>query len=186
MRGLCGPRFLLGGQFLSVIHMKNNGMKIKHHKMRGEWAELCFMTRATELGLQVSKPWSDSASYDFVVEPNSRCVRVQVKSTMHRVSGGHSCQVRGSQRRAYVDDSFDFVAVYLIPEGIWYIIPTQQVSGQVSLFFSTRLKNAKYSLYKEAWHLLRGDHRIPRIEACAEEFVFPEILEMPQNLALGT
>jgi hypothetical protein len=152
--------------------MKNKGMKIKHPKMRGEWAELRFMARAAEQGLQVSKPWGDSASYDFVVEHEARCLRVQVKSTMHRRHGGHCCQVRGSQRRAYVDNSFDFAAVYLIPEDVWYIIPTEHIAGQTSLFFSPKLRNSKYGQYKEAWHLLRGAERIGRIEACAEEMIF--------------
>ena len=41
------------------------GAKIKHPKLRGEWAELCFMVRAAEKGLQVSKPWGETARYDL-------------------------------------------------------------------------------------------------------------------------
>jgi PD-(D/E)XK endonuclease len=137
--------------------------------MRGEWVELRFMARIAEQGLKVSKPWGDSASYDFVVEHDGRCLRVQVKSSMHQRFGGHCCQVRGSQRRPYVDNSFDFAAVYLIPEDVWYIIPTLQIAGQTSLFFSTRMKNSKYAQYKEAWHLLRAQATVPQIHACAEE-----------------
>lgn len=148
-------------------------MNIKHPKQRGEWAEIRFMARAAEHGLQVSKPWGDSASYDFVVEHRSRCLRVQVKSSMHLRDGGHYCQVRGSQRRAYVDGSFDFAAVYLIPLDLWYIIPTAQIAGQTSLFFSPKLRNSKYGQYEEAWHLLRGKSQSPgwvaRIEGCAAE-----------------
>jgi hypothetical protein len=151
--------------------MKHTGMNIKHHKQRGEWAEIRFMARAAEHGLQVSKPWGDSASYDFVVEHRSQCLRVQVKSSMHRRDGGLCCQVRGSQRRAYVDGSFDFAAVYLIPLDLWYIIPTAQIAGQTSLFFSPDQRNSKYGQYEEAWHLLRGKPRnsgkVARIEACS-------------------
>ena len=75
--------------------MKNNGIKIKHPKRRGEWAELRFMTRAAEEGLQVSKPYGEMARYDFIVEPGARCARVQVKSTMFKDRGGYSCSVRG-------------------------------------------------------------------------------------------
>ena len=32
------------------------GTSIRHPKARGEWAELRFMLRATELGLRVTKP----------------------------------------------------------------------------------------------------------------------------------
>src|SRR2546425_794696 len=51
---------------------KKNGINPKHSKLRGELAELRFMTRAAELGLRVIKPWGDSARYDFVVETGGR------------------------------------------------------------------------------------------------------------------
>jgi PD-(D/E)XK endonuclease len=147
-------------------------MNIKHAKQRGEWAEMRFMARAAEHGLQISKPWGESASYDFVVEHGARCVRVQVKSTMHQCSGGHRCVLRNNHARPYDDDSFDFVAVYLILLDVWYIVPTAQLAGQTSLFFSPNLRTAKHGQYKEAWHLLRGNPRggtVDRIEACASE-----------------
>jgi hypothetical protein len=37
------------------------GSQIRNSKLRGEWAELRFMTRAAEHGLMISKPWGDSA-----------------------------------------------------------------------------------------------------------------------------
>ena len=131
-------------------------LSFKTYKQRGEWVEMHFMARATEEGLQVSKPWGDSASYDFIVEHGARCFRVQVKSTLHQGYGGHCCQVRGSQRKAYVDGSFDFAAVYLIPLNVWYIIPTVQIAGQTSVFFSPGLRNSKYGQYENAWHLLKS------------------------------
>jgi hypothetical protein len=67
--------------------MGKNGAGIKHPKLRGEWAELRFMARAAEQGFQVSKPWGETARYDFVVEAAGRFVRVQVKSTMFRDRG---------------------------------------------------------------------------------------------------
>jgi hypothetical protein len=49
--------------------MPNEGMNIPHAKARGEWAELRFMTRATELGFRVTKPWGDSSPYDLATTP---------------------------------------------------------------------------------------------------------------------
>jgi hypothetical protein len=47
---------------------------LRHPKRRGEWVELQFMARAHAHGLVVSKPWGDSARYDFVVEsPTKIC-----------------------------------------------------------------------------------------------------------------
>jgi PD-(D/E)XK nuclease superfamily protein len=94
--------------------MKNNGMKIKHPKLRGEWAAMCFMTRAAEHGLCVTRPWGEMSRYDFAVEYKARFVRVQVKSTMFLDHGGYTVMVRG-WRGKYTGDPFDFVAAYLIP-----------------------------------------------------------------------
>jgi PD-(D/E)XK nuclease superfamily protein len=128
--------------------MTKDGMKIRHPKLRGEWAELCFMVRAAEAGLQVSKPWGETAHYDFVVEYDGQFCRVQVKSTMFVDRGGYSCSVRGC-RGPYEGDPFDFVAVFLIPEDLWYIIPAEEIRGQGSVALYPQLKKSKYGKYKE-------------------------------------
>jgi hypothetical protein len=76
--------------------MKNNGMKIKHPKLRGEWAELRFMTREAEHGLCVTKPWGETARYDFAVEHEAHFVRVQVKSTMFKDRGATPARCAGA------------------------------------------------------------------------------------------
>jgi PD-(D/E)XK endonuclease len=55
---------------------KDMGSK-KTCKERGEWAELCFMARAADRGLNVSRPHGDSASYDVGVEQNGRFLRIR-------------------------------------------------------------------------------------------------------------
>ncbi|HEX4486076.1 MAG TPA: hypothetical protein VH088_07410 [Terriglobales bacterium] len=62
-------------------------------------------------------------------------------------------------------DAFDFVAVHVIPEEVWYIIPAEKVRGQGSVALYPRLARAKYAPYKEAWELLRGGSRIPSSRA---------------------
>jgi hypothetical protein len=147
---------------------KSSGEKIKHAKLRGEWAELKFMTKATEQGLRVSKPWGEVSRYDFLVEYNGVVSRVQVKSTMFKDRGGYSCSVRGSSG-PYVGDAFDFLAAYLIPEDVWYIIPAEKIKGQGSIALYPRLERAKYRGYREAWNLLKGDSLVGDIQACADE-----------------
>src|SRR2546429_2865397 len=146
--------------------MKNSGMKINLPKVRGERSEHRFMTRAAEHGVCVTKPWGETARYDFAVEHEGQFVRVQVKSTMFKDRGGYSCTVRGC-RGPYEGDPFDFLAAYLIPVDMWYIIPAERFSGQGSIALYPQLKKSKYGPYKEAWHLLRGSV-VDRIEACAE------------------
>ncbi len=145
------------------------GMGIKHAKVRGEWVELWFMLRAVELGLHLSKPWGEVMPYDFVVEHLGKFVRVQVKSTMFQDRGGYSCSVRG-WNGPYQGDPFEYLAVYVFQEDLWYIIPAELVVGQGSVALYPRLKNAKYGPYKEAWHLLREGlpARVDSIQACVE------------------
>ena len=71
----------------------NPGSRIRNSKLRGEWAELRFMTRAAEHGLMVSRPWGDSAPYDVMVERQGRVLLVQIKSTMRIVRGAYRCHV---------------------------------------------------------------------------------------------
>jgi PD-(D/E)XK endonuclease len=126
------------------------------------------MARAAEHGLRVSKPWGETARYDFAVEYDGHFVRVQVKSTMFKDRGGYSCSVRGC-RGPYEGDPFDFVAAYLIPEDLWYIIPAEKLQGQGSVALYPQLKHSKYEQYKEAWQLLRSRREnIDRIDGCAD------------------
>ena len=143
-------------------------MQIKHPKLRGEWVEMCFMVQAVEHELRAVKTWGEMDHYDFVVEYEADFKRVQVKSTMFKDRGGYSCTVRGSAG-PYGDDDFDFLAAYIIPEDVWYIIPAEAIRGQGSIALYPHLKNSKYAKYKGAWHRLR-EHTVAEIHACVEEF----------------
>jgi len=135
--------------------MTNKGIDIKHPKLRGEWAELRFMARAAEHGLLVTKPWGDTARYDFAVEHKGKFVRVQVKSTMFKCDAGYRCNVV-ADGEPYESDALDFVAAYVIQEDVWYIIPAAAFKGQTRVRLYPGRKDAKYSRYEEAWNLLRG------------------------------
>jgi hypothetical protein len=99
---------------------------------------------------------------------------VQVKSTVAKCGRGYGCTVRGS-RGPYRRNAFDYVAVYLILEDVWYIIPAKYIRGQWAVWLCPNLSNAKYEPYREAWHLLRGESaksgRVRSIQACAEECI---------------
>src|SRR5258706_8261718 len=63
-------------------------------------------------------------------------------------------QVASGAGGIYEGDPFDFVAAYLIPEDLWYIIPEEMIRGQGSIAVYPRLKKSKYGRYREAWNLL--------------------------------
>lgn len=137
--------------------MKGKKRKIiKDKKLRGEWAESVFIARAGEEGLAASKPWGDSRSYDCVVGSPGRFVAVQVKCTLFRSTSGegYSCSTCSSHKR-YKKGAFDYLAAYVIPEDVWYIIPAKEVLGRRSISLCTETGEAKYEPYREAWHLLR-------------------------------
>jgi hypothetical protein len=146
---------------------------IRNGKKRGEWAELVFAGRAIERGFRLWRPWGESCGYDWVVDVESgRFARVQVKSTLFPEGEGYSCSLKDS-KGVYRKNTFDFVAAYVIPVDVWYILPEKLVRGMWSVGLHPELKKSKYGDYMEAWNLLRGRTRgvIPRIEACAEEYV---------------
>ena len=135
---------------------KRKAKIIKDKKQRGEWAEMQFMARAAEHGLQVSKPWGDSNSFDCVVGRPGRFVAVQVKSTIAKLESGkgYICSTCSSHK-AYRAGAFDFLVAYVVPEDAWYIIPAKEIRGLKSISLCTRSGEAKYEKYREAWELLR-------------------------------
>jgi hypothetical protein len=143
--------------------MKFTGANIKDGKTRGEWAEMRFMARASEQGLRVSKPWGDSSSYDFIIEPlhqsgPGKLLRVQVKSTTYSNFRSYIVHLHGARHRRYTSDNIDFVAAYIIPKDIWFIFPIAAiVKVHSSMVLSPHMKVSKYGQYQEAWNLLRGE-----------------------------
>lgn len=150
---------------------KRRWTRIKNTKDRGVWAELCFAVRAMQEGLRPARPFGDPREYDFLVHHKStRIARVQVKSTTYKKGLWYNCTLK-TCRKPYKKDSFDFVAAFVVPEDVWYILPEKTVRGMSSLGLNPNSKASKYDAYREAWHLLRGESpgAIKSIQACAEE-----------------
>ena len=154
--------------------MKKRKPKISNKKLRGEWAEMVFMVRATERGLPISKPWGEMRSYDFVVGRPGHFVAVQVKSTIEDLAGRYLCTVRGGKNRIYRRGDFDFLAAYVIFEDAWYIIPLEEILGKQHVSLYPNSEKGDYEEYREAWNLLGADPDFTGggivIQACVEEF----------------
>ena len=133
--------------------------EIETYKLQGELVELRFLARAAELGLRVSKPYGDSAPYDFLVESGGTVYKVQVKSTSFRTNNcrAYVCATNHHGTR-YSKKDVDFIAAYIISEDAWYIIPLSAIRGrEVSL--NPRFRRNKYRRYREAWDLLIPERR---------------------------
>jgi hypothetical protein len=125
------------------------------NKLRGEWAELCFMAAAANHGFRVAKPFGECGRYDTVIERNGVFLRVQVKSTIHRQDGCYICGLRPSNANPYNEGEIEFLAAYIVPEDLWYILPVSVVSPLVgAIWLSPHKVGAKHDRYKEAWWLL--------------------------------
>lgn len=157
------------------ISMKNRGEEIGNCKLRGEWAEMYFMSCAAERGIHVSRPYGESTHFDFIVGDKGCLLRVQVKSTMSpKEPNGFGCAVWGSHSKLYEPNDFDFLAVLVIPLKVWYIIPAGLVIGKSKVFVFPGSPKSKYAPYKDAWHLLRTRPcalrgMIEEIQACADD-----------------
>ncbi len=136
---------------------------IAHPRLRGEMAELCFFARAALLGLSVSKPFTDCLPYDLIVGYGNHLYRVQVKSTIHLHSRDkrYMCHVAPpSKKGKYSPEEVDFIAAYIIPLDLWYIIPIRDIGGRtISLCPDT--PSNRYHPYRERWDLLMTPPRQP-------------------------
>jgi hypothetical protein len=97
-----------------------------------QWVELQFMAQAARRRFAVSKPWGDTCSYDVGIEHGENFLRVQVKSTIYRVSAGYLCQFKPNHRKKldYSPKQLDLFAAYVIPEDVWYFIPATLLLGK--------------------------------------------------------
>jgi len=131
---------------------------IQHPKKRGEWVELQFLARATAHELTVSKPWGDTTPYDYIVEHKGTFHRVQVKSSMALIRNDYACSCHPPTRptQAYTGDEIDFIAIFIIPMDVWYIIPVNVIERRKwGIAINPQRKRSKYFRYMEAWPLLR-------------------------------
>lgn len=129
----------------------------KFAKLQGEWAEVCFLARAVRMGLTVSSPYGESATYDFIVDSGARLHRVQVKSVSLPDGGSYRISsTRGSRtKRRYTATEVDFLAAYVIPHDAWYIIPVCAFTAVKTVRLCPhRPSHRRFEPFREAWSLL--------------------------------
>lgn len=149
----------------------------RDQKERGEWVELLFMAEAARMGLKVARPHGDSARFDVIVEGGGRLHRVQVKSTLFNRNGCYECLCFwsrvGAKRmsKQYTDEQIDFIAAYVVPEDVWFIVPVRELRTK-TLYLppKARAKRSKYGKYMDAWEELGVDRRKLTIFAAEDKW----------------
>ncbi len=88
-------------------------------------------------------------------------LRVQVKSTGYRVGRSYVCNVRSDNHlHPYTVRQIDYLAAYVIPEDVWYIVPARVATAlKGHIWLSPHKPGHKYERYMDAWDLLRGESR---------------------------
>ena len=156
---------------------KQKADPIKNKKKRGEWVELKFMAEAAERNLPASKPLGDSEHFDVVVGRTGKFVGVQIKSVTHRSANGEGylAPVRNS-KGPYPAGAFDFIAVYVVPENVWYILPAKEILGMRSVSLCTPA--CRWEKYREAWKSLQEAVGLTQEESSQiEESIAPNRME---------
>ena len=134
-------------------------------KTVGEVGGLQFMARAATMRFTVAKPHGDSEAYDVLVDNGRPRWRVQVRITTREISKntfvvncGHRTVANGRHLASpYQEGEIDFLAIQIVEENTWYIVPLADLRGRVSLSIHSK-KHAEprnSAQWEEAWHLLR-------------------------------
>ena len=126
---------------------------------QGDLGEVAFLHKATALGFMVAQPYGVGYPFDFIVQGGRGLLRVQVKATTNLRGGLYAVSIHhhpGRQPCAYRAGEIDFVAVYIIPEDTWYILPVREVENRLMLLFRPKgyPRPDPYTHFREAWHLL--------------------------------
>jgi PD-(D/E)XK nuclease superfamily protein len=128
--------------------------------LQGELGEVAFMHKATSLGFALALPYGHLHRYDFIVESGRNLWRVQVKTSNFMKGGLYRLCIYNCTNQpghAYTVSEIDFVAVLIVPEGSWYILPVREVLERQIMLFRPKgyPRSDPYAYYREAWHLLR-------------------------------
>ena len=84
-----------------------------------------------------------------------------------------------SNKGAYPAGAFDFVAAYLIPVDIWYILPEEIVLSKTTVLLYPESTRSKYKPYLEAWKLLTGGETADQIQPIPMTGSHPSQIEKP-------
>ena len=129
-------------------------------KLAGERAECAFAWQAMEHDLIVSRPYGDSAPYDFIVQSRrlhgAPLWRIQVKSSS-ALTKGQTYQISTQHSRGrYRLDELDFFAVLVTPVDAWYIVPIRAIFPRTAAGFYPHVPGSRsvYEKYRDAWDSL--------------------------------
>jgi hypothetical protein len=110
------------------------------------------------MGFIVSKPFGEDARYDFVVDRKGKLYRVQVKGTnaavnakgdRYKLFSAYGCK----PQKNYCANDIDYIAGYIAPLNLWYIIPVSAIGTSKSINIFPNDPNCQFAKYKSLWDM---------------------------------
>ena len=133
-------------------------------KQKGEWAEVCFAAEVLRRGWRISRPYGDSCRYDCIVDVGGHLSRVQIKAVAARSNARFrpynvSLIHHKYYYLLYSPRDVDVMAVLILPQAMWYIVPLTAVKGRRHISFAGNKEiTGGLEKYREAWeYFLIGD-----------------------------
>ncbi len=133
-------------------------------KALGEQAECAFTLQALRRDWFVSKPYGDSAPYDFIVDTGSQhgrpphLVRVQVRSAWSKCKDAYTVRAgHGGRCEPLTPMLIDFLVAFVVPLDVWYVIPVRALRGvRRGIAFRPHKEHtrSKWERYRNTWKLL--------------------------------
>lgn len=110
---------------------------------QGDLGESRAIYELTKMGYTILVPLTDSDKYDLVINNGSGFLRVQVKTTKYKSSGGYQVNLvtsgstpRSNTRRLREDDDYDILFVLNEEDRCWFI-PTEHITATQALIVGT-------------------------------------------------
>src|SRR5437879_4424598 len=136
-------------------------------KAVGEAFENLFAWELMRRNLTISKPAGDSARYDSIVDRGRnhprdgfrRLVLIQIRGTLRLNGRLNKINTRsGRYLHKLSPKDADFLAAYVAPHQIWYIIPVKKFSPACHISLYPHIKNSKgrFEMFRHRWNLLNA------------------------------
>jgi hypothetical protein len=148
---------------------------------KGSWSEGKFFTRATAHGFVLNKPWGHAQGYDLIIEFRGHMLRIQVKAAFKARGNYYQFHLESGRDPVTREWQTDFVACYIVPLDLWYIIPVAELSPKSDMLLlvpgaptandpsTAKLgvsgkpirarRRRSYEECRDAWHLLYPQRR---------------------------
>jgi len=126
-------------------------------KLQGCIGEAIFITECLKRNIPIYQPIADMYGVDFIVGSDP-LIKVQVKTTSkadtrYESKTSYKIQCRhGANCKAYTDQ-FDYMAAYLMPLDVWYLIPISELN-KTTIRVNPDSLGCKFNKYKSDFKAL--------------------------------